>query len=147
MSNPYHGKFQATLSELERSRLFFQDVLTAWQAICTVPIDQELLLVGFSEAFVNVVKHSYCEEVDRPLEVQCWCRPDRLDVVLTHAGCSFRPPPGEPRPPDGLVENGMGLFLMSAAFDEVTYCSLNGPEQCIRLSKRSLGGDSDRESG
>jgi anti-sigma regulatory factor (Ser/Thr protein kinase) len=86
------------------------------------------LKVAVSEACANVVEHAGCDAV--PLEVRARVQAERLTFSVSDSG-SFRPP----RPSREVVSSrGLGLPLMVALMDEVTFVRSPEGGTCVSLS-------------
>lgn len=86
------------------------------------------------EAFNNVVLHGY--EGLEPGEVvfEVATSDDRIEIVVKDEGHSFHPDDA-PEPDLGMLpESGMGLFIIRAFVDELTYEP--GKPNCLRMVKR-----------
>ena len=104
--------------------------------------DVELAMV---EASTNVVRHGYGPE-GGPVRIEASTRPECVVVKISDWG---RPIPGEalasaglsrfdfdPSNLDALPEGGMGLSLIAAVMDEVTYRSDEG-QNVLTLLRRA----------
>lgn len=96
-----------------------------------VALDQERvfdLKVAVSEACANVVEHSGCDAL--PLEVQARFEAQRLTFSITDRG-AFRPPcPAR----QFAGTRGLGLPLMVALMDEVSFIRCPDGGTCVNLS-------------
>jgi len=86
------------------------------------------LKVAVSEACANAVEHAGCEEV--PLEVCARLQARRLTFIVTDTGL-FRPP-SPPR--ESFHNRGLGLPLMVALMDEVSFARSPGGGTTVSLS-------------
>lgn len=104
-------------------------VLTEWR----VPEERRSLLeLALVEAATNAVRHAYRDHEAGTVRVTLSREGDRLLLAVADRGASFDPasvpPPPEPDPTDPATwpEGGMGLALIRAACDEVTYTVVEG---------------------
>lgn len=86
------------------------------------------LKVAVSEACANAVEHAGCEAV--PLEVCARLQARRLTFIVTDTGL-FRPP-SPPR--ERFYNRGLGLPLMVALMDEVSFARAPGGGTTVSLS-------------
>jgi serine/threonine-protein kinase RsbW len=75
---------------------------------------------AFSEAFNNVALHGY-EENEGELEIEIETLPDRLTIRLKDFGKGFDIAAVPIPDLDSLPESGLGLFIIRACMDDVTY--------------------------
>jgi serine/threonine-protein kinase RsbW len=73
-----------------------------------------------SEAFNNVVLHSYRGRVDGIIEIEIRTRRDRIAIDMRDFGSSFDPTKVPMPDFDSLPESGLGLFIIRA-FMEISY--------------------------
>lgn len=86
------------------------------------------LKVAVSEACANAMQHAGCEAI--PLEIHARLQARRLTFVVADTGL-FRPPP----PPRKSHHNrGLGLPLMVALMDEVSFSRAPGGGTTVSLS-------------
>jgi serine/threonine-protein kinase RsbW len=115
----------ADTAHLGRIRSFVEEVATE------VALDFERvfdLKVAVSEACANAVEHAGCD--DMSLKVCACLRARRLTFTVTDSGM-FRPP--SPRW-EGVSNRGLGLPLMVALMDEVTFVRAPGGGTTVSLS-------------
>jgi serine/threonine-protein kinase RsbW len=86
------------------------------------------LKVAVSEACANAVEHAGCEAV--PLEVCAQLHARRLTFIVTDAGLFH--PPSPPR--ENSQSRGLGLPLMVALMDEVSFARVPGGGTTVSLS-------------
>lgn len=86
------------------------------------------LKVAVSEACANALEHAGCD--DMSLEVCAFLQAERLTFTVTDTGL-FRPP--APRW-EGMSNRGLGLPLMVALMDEVTFVRARGGGTTVSLS-------------
>ncbi|MBN1631170.1 MAG: ATP-binding protein [Thermoleophilia bacterium] len=122
--------FRAIEVESETARLV--DIRRFVEEVAAeVALDRERvfdLKVAVSEACANVVEHAGCETV--PLRVRALIEAERLTFTVSDVG-SFRPP----NPCKQMAGNrGLGLPLMVALMDEVTFVRSPEGGTCVNLS-------------
>jgi serine/threonine-protein kinase RsbW len=118
-------RVKAETSRLAEIRRFVEEVATE------VALDLERvfdLKVAVSEACANAVEHAGCDAV--PLEVCARLRARRLTFVVTDTGL-FRPPC---LPRESFQNRGLGLPLMVALMDEVSFSRAPGGGTTVSLS-------------
>jgi len=86
------------------------------------------LKVAVSEACANAVEHAGCTEA--LLEICARLRSQRLTFIVTDSGL-FRPPS---LPRENLNSRGLGLPLMVALMDEVSFARAPGGGTIVSLS-------------
>lgn len=81
--------------------------------------DEEVgdLKLAVTEACGNVVKHAY-DDGPGPVDVAFLLHPDRLVVIVEDQGAGIGRAPAHPEPPEGPLESGMGMAIISAIVDE-----------------------------
>jgi len=95
---------------------------------------ENAVVSAVGEAFNNVVQHAYAGRADGMVTLVVDAGEDELLVELRHDGVSFdlnavpEPNLGE------LPESGMGVFIIRACMDELTY--LPGNPNVLRMRKR-----------
>ena len=98
---------------------------------------------AIGEAFNNVVLHGYKSITPNDIIFEITTLEDRLVIDVKDFGTSFHPDDA-PEPDLGtLPESGMGLFIIRAFVDELTYEA--GSPNCLRMVKR-FGNDSHTRS-
>jgi serine/threonine-protein kinase RsbW len=118
-------KVRADTAELGQVRSFVEEVANE------TTLDGERvfdLKVAVSEACANAVEHSGCEAMI--LEIRAQLRPTRLTFVVTDTGL-FRPPVP---PRESVANRGLGLPLMVALMDEVSFARTPGGGTTVRLT-------------
>lgn len=103
------------------------------------------LVTAFGEAFNNLVAHGYRDRNDGMLEVEADIGPDAMTLRLRDTGrkvdfASVKAPDLESMP-----EGGMGIYMMYAMVDEVTY--QGGEPNELTLTKRMPSPSKDRLGG
>ncbi len=92
------------------------------------------MVSAVGEAFNNVVEHAYHGHGGGTARIVIERDGDVLRVVMSDDGRSFDidavPDPDLP----ALPESGMGLFIIRAFVDEVSYCA--GPPNVLTLTKK-----------
>jgi serine/threonine-protein kinase RsbW len=116
---------EADTAQLVHIRRFVEEVATE------IALDLERvfdLKVAVSEACANAVEHAGCEAIS--LEVCARLQARRLTFTITDTGL-FRPP--SPRW-DRVASRGLGLPLMVALMDEVSFVRAPGGGTSVSLS-------------
>lgn len=76
------------------------------------------IAIAVTEACTNAVLHAYPDGAGGEYEVRAWGRPDRLEVAVRDFGRGMNP-----RMPSASAGLGLGLPLMLAIGDEVSFRS------------------------
>jgi anti-sigma regulatory factor (Ser/Thr protein kinase) len=119
---------------LDQRPLAIQFVISVCRAF-SVPLDVEYaVLSAFSEAFNNIVLHSY-RDTDGDVDVELEIANSRLTVELRDGGIGFDPQ-AVPEPElSALPERGLGLFIILRAMDDVRWMQRNG-QNVLVMSKQ-----------
>jgi serine/threonine-protein kinase RsbW len=91
------------------------------------------------EAVSNATKHAYHSQAGHPVEVDILLFQDRITFKVSDTGESLEPKKVQllrfdPQKLETLPESGMGLFIMHALMDEVSYETLSG-RNILTMSK------------
>ena len=143
-------RVDATLRAVRLLAAATRGVLAEWE----VPEERASLLeLALVEAATNVVRHAYRELPAEEIRVSLERRPEAVVLAVADRGHSFDPskvpppPPPDPADPRTWPEGGMGLALIRASCDEVTYVS-EGGENVLRLTMRlSAAGPAPDDGG
>lgn len=105
----------------------------------TLATDQTLrnhVLLAVEEAVQNIVRYGYQpEELPGRIEVSAWREGGDLVVELRDYAAPFNPGQIRPRAWDPARPGGLGLRLIHAAMDEVTYTHAPEGGNLLRLRK------------
>jgi anti-sigma regulatory factor (Ser/Thr protein kinase) len=105
---------------LDQRPLAIQFVVSVCRAY-SVPLDIEhAVLSAFSEAFNNVVLHSY-RDGEGDVDVEVEIERGRLTLRLRDRGVGFDPSAVRAPQLEALPENGLGLFIILRAMDDVRW--------------------------
>ena len=118
-------RVKAETAQLSEIRRFVEEV--ALEAALDVERVFDLK-VAVSEACANAVQHSGCSAA--PLEVSAQLYARRLTFIVTDTGF-FRPPPP---PRESFHNRGLGLPLMVALMDEVSFSRAPAGGTTVSLS-------------
>ena len=132
---------QAALAEVAQATQRVRDLLPGWME----QSERDAVELGVAEALTNIVEHGYGGDSPQEVRVRLLERPGALEVDVWDRG---RPiPPGmleqadettfqyDPTDLGALPEGGLGLALIKAAFDEVSYRRKGGVNR-LHLVKR-----------
>ena len=91
-------------------------------AACLSDADIDLIVLGIDEACTNIIRHAYKREETRPIGLSCEQVQGTLRFRLRHYG----PDGADPtqwagRALDTVHPGGLGLHLITTAFDKVDY--------------------------
>lgn len=125
--------YDGGLEQLGQARGWLEDRLRA-EGVAAAEIDAVLL--AFSEAYTNVLRHAYHGTVPAPLDVELTVSPGAVVVVLRDEGVPFQPEGVAAPAPEALAEGGYGLFLIEALMDEVSYSPAGAAGTVLRLKKQ-----------
>ncbi len=92
---------------------------------------------AIGEAFNNVAIHGYADREPGDVFVEIRTHADRLDLEVQDTGHSFHPDDAPEPDLAQLPESGMGLFIIRACMDEVTYEA--GSPNVLTMVKRFPG--------
>jgi len=118
-------RVKADTARLAEVRRFVEEVARE------LALDAERLFdvkVAVSEACANAVEHAGCEEA--PLEVCAQTNAQRLIFTVTDTGIFHAPAPADA----GFTYRGLGLPLMVALMDEVSFTRTPGGGTTVSLS-------------
>lgn len=94
------------------------------EAVCQVAgLDDRAthaVVLATDEATNNVMRHAHRERPDATVQIQCYLRPDRLEVRLHDEGAPFDLTAIPHMNPAELRIGGRGVFLMRRLMDELS---------------------------
>ena len=93
------------------------------------------MITAFGEAFNNIVAHGYRDRSDGMLDVEADLGPDEITLNLIDNGVEVDFARVNPPDLDSMPEGGMGIFMIYALVDEVTY--RGGKVNVLSLTKRT----------
>lgn len=103
------------------------------------------LITAFGEAFNNVATHGYRDRTDGMLEVEAEISAQAMTLRLRDEGRPIDFASVKTPDLDSMPEGGMGIFLMHAMVDEVTY--QGGHPNELTLTKRMATPSTERPTG
>lgn len=92
------------------------------------------MITAFGEAFNNIVCHGYRGRTDGMIEVEAAVRPGELVLCIRDEGHAVDYGSVARPDLDSLPESGMGVYIMHAMVDEVSY--RGGASNVLCLTKR-----------
>ena len=125
--------FDGGLDQMGDARGWLEERLRAERV--TAP-EIDALLLAFTEAYTNVLRHAYHGLVPAPLDIELRISPAEVVLVLRDEGEPFQPEDATAPDPEELAEGGYGLFLIEALMDEVRYSPAGEVGTVLRLSKQ-----------
>jgi serine/threonine-protein kinase RsbW len=125
--------FDGGLEQMGHARGWLEERLRA-ERVAAAEIDAVLL--AFTEAYTNILRHAYRGLLPAPLDVELWISPIEVAVVLRDRGQAFQPEGTTAPAPEELAEGGYGLFLIEALMDEVRYSPAGEAGTELRLKKQ-----------
>ena len=94
------------------------------EAICQVAGFDErathAVVLATDEATNNVIRHAHADRPDNPLQIQCFIRPEGIEIRIHDEGDPFDLDAVEPLDPAECRAGGRGVFLMRKLMDELT---------------------------
>jgi anti-sigma regulatory factor (Ser/Thr protein kinase) len=99
------------------------------------PREVNHLKLAVDEACANIIVHGYGAARGKPIIATLALHPDRLEVCLRDFGRKLAPESIRPKAPDPSRPGGLGVHLIHACMDEVTYESADGEGMVLRLVK------------
>lgn len=93
------------------------------------------IVTAFGEAFNNIVIHAYRDRSDGMLDVEADLGPDGMTLRLIDTGRAIDLGGVTPPDLDTMPERGMGVYMIYALVDEVSY--QGGTPNVLSLTKRT----------
>ena len=94
------------------------------EAICQVAGFDErathAVVLATDEATNNVIRHAHADRPDNPLQIQCFIRPEGIEIRIHDEGDPFDLDAVEPLDPAECRAGGRGVFIMRKLMDELT---------------------------
>ena len=94
------------------------------EAICQVAGFDErathAIVMASDEGTNNVIRHAHAGRPNTPLQIQCFIRPEGIEVRIHDEGEPFDLDAVEPLDPAECRAGGRGVFLMRKLMDELT---------------------------
>ncbi len=99
--------------------------------------DRDMLVLGFTEALANAIKHGCDLNSQQTIQVEWWSEPGMVHLAFGHEGTGpVEKLARNPHlPEDPLASGGRGLFLIHQIFDECRHWRTDGRYR-LELSKR-----------
>jgi len=96
----------------------------------------DAIVLATDEATNNVIRHAHHGQPDAPLQIQCFFRPDGIEILLIDQGAPFDLAAVPHLDPSEERIGGRGVFLMRALMDELS-CQPRGERgNMLRMVKR-----------
>jgi serine/threonine-protein kinase RsbW len=110
------------------------------EAVCQVAgLDRvaiDAVVLAFHEAATNVIRHAHQDNPAAEIQVQCFVRPDAVEICLLDEGRPFDLAAVPHLDPAELRIGGRGVFLMRTLMDELS-CQPRGERgNTLRMVKR-----------
>lgn len=125
--------FEGGLEQMGHARGWLEERLSA-ERVAAAEVDAVLL--AFTEAYMNVLRHAYHGMLPAPLDIELCISPSEVEIVLRDKGQTFQPESATAPDPEELAEGGYGLFLIEALMDEVSYSPAGEVGTVLRLRKQ-----------
>ena len=125
-------EISSSLSELARVREFVR-TFCCYDIKSLIDEDQVWQLeLAVHEATVNVIKHAYHGQDDKPIQIEAHAASDQIIFRLNHWGGAFDRESVPPARRNGLREGGFGLVIIERFVDEVIYtCDEDGKSSIL----------------
>ena len=124
--------FEGGLEQMGLARGWIEARLHAERVAAT---EIDAVVLAFTEAYTNVLRHAYRGQLPAPLDVELCISALAIVVELRDQGKPFQPESTAAPDPEELAEGGYGLFLIEALMDEVSYCPAGQVGTVLRLKK------------
>jgi serine/threonine-protein kinase RsbW len=109
------------------------------EAVCQVAgLDERTthaVVLATDEAANNVMRHAHLGNPDAPLQIQCFIRPDALEIRLHDEGAPFDLSAVPQLNPAELRVGGRGVFLMRKLMDELSVAPRGQRGNTLRMIK------------
>lgn len=109
-------------------------------AVCEVAELDEMtthaIVLACDEATNNVMRHAHQDNPHAPVQIQCFLRPDHIEITLHDEGEPFDITTVPHMDPSELRVGGRGVFLMRAIMDELICESRGEKGNTLRMIKR-----------
>ena len=99
------------------------------------PDEADRLVLAAHETAANVVRHALRDRPRDEFVVDIRVAANRITLAFAHSGSSFDPADAPEPTFDGSREGGLGLFLIAACVDSVTYDQDDEGRNRITLSR------------
>jgi serine/threonine-protein kinase RsbW len=96
----------------------------------------DAIVLATDEATNNVIRHAHRGQPDAPLQIQCYFRPDGLEILLIDQGAPFDLAAVPYLDPSEERVGGRGVFLMRALMDELSCQPCGERGNMLRMVKR-----------
>ncbi|MBX3206864.1 MAG: ATP-binding protein [Labilithrix sp.] len=93
------------------------------------------IVTAFGEAFNNIVIHGYRDRTDGMLDVEADLSADAMTLRLIDTGAAVDFDELDPPDLGSMPERGMGVYMIHALVDDVSYCG--GQPNVLSLTKRT----------
>lgn len=102
---------------------------------CNIDVDREgKVVLAVHEAFVNIIKHSYGAEQDKPVWLSWYSDNEFMHIALYDYGISFNLENSSNPDFSGNSESGFGLHIITEIADKVIYDIDNKARNFMQLS-------------
>lgn len=118
---------ESDLKNLAPVRAFVRAVLNDLPSGSLTKERIDLVELAANELTTNIIRHGYEERPGQPIFIEAQCRANRMELRFHDHGKKWNPEKVPPPNFDGSQIGGFGLYIISQAVDEVSYCrSANG---------------------
>jgi serine/threonine-protein kinase RsbW len=94
------------------------------------------IVLAADEAVNNVIRHAHHDRPDAVVQIQCFVRPDGIEIRLIDQGEPFDVNAVPHLDPGELRVGGLGVFLMRSLMDELSSEPRDGGGNTLRMVKR-----------
>jgi serine/threonine-protein kinase RsbW len=95
------------------------------------------IVLATDEATNNVMRHAHQGQPDAPVQIQCFIRPEALEIHVHDVGAPFDLDAVPRLDPAELRIGGRGVFLMRTIMDELTCQPREVRGNTLRMLKRA----------
>lgn len=100
-----------------------------------------LIKLAATEVTANIIKHSYKERADKPIQVNAKMGPDEVVFEFFDWGEGFDPESAHPPVFDGSRDDGFGLYIIAHTMDEIIYSREDQGKNCACMKIKLIGGN------
>lgn len=110
--------------------------------LCTHEVSEETasrLVLCIDEACSNIIKYSYNEEKDKPIDISFFFEADSFIVKIRDYGKQCDTEKFTPRLLEDVKPGGLGTHFMKEIMDEVSYCTDREEGTLLTMIKKLKG--------
>lgn len=110
--------------------------------LCSHEVSEELasrLVLCIDEACSNIIKYSYNEEKDQPIDISFFFETESFIVKIHDYGKPCNTKKFAPRSLEDVKPGGLGTHFMREIMDEVSYCTDREKGTLLTMTKKLEG--------